>query len=148
RRPPDDFSGRARAASKVITVSQANADYMSQNFGVLKEHIRVIPCGVDLEHFRPAPHTGTNGRGGGAQAAPPLIVCVARQVEVKNLRLLLHSCALLSDRGVKFCCVQVGDGPCRSELEVERARLGLEQIVEMPGAAEQREVLSWWHQAT
>jgi len=33
-------------------------------------------------------------------------------------------------------------------MEETRARLGLDKFVEMPGPAEQREVLKWWQQAT
>src|SRR5262249_35816657 len=73
---------------------------------------------------------------------PPVMVCVARQVAVKNLGLLLDACALLAKRGARFHCVLVGDGTCRGELEAARARLGLAEIVQMPGAAEQSRVLA------
>src|SRR5262249_47826550 len=80
-------------------------------------------------------------------AETPLIVCVARQVTVKNLELLLDACSLLSKRGRNFRCVLVGDGPCRGDLEEKRARLGLKEIVQMPGAAEQADVAKWWQRA-
>jgi glycosyltransferase involved in cell wall biosynthesis len=67
---------------------------------------------------------------------------------VKNLGLLLEACAGLRAHGMEFRCALVGDGPCRGELAAARARLGLEQIVEMPGAAEQATVLAWWQRAT
>src|SRR5207245_8261363 len=34
------------------------------------------------------------------------------------------------------------------ELEAARERFGLAGVVEMPGAAEQTEVLAWWQRAT
>jgi len=46
-----------------------------------------------------------------------------------------------------FECAIVGDGPCRDELETARGRLGLEQTVELVGAAEQAKVLAWWRRA-
>jgi glycosyltransferase involved in cell wall biosynthesis len=141
RKAPVDFAARAAVARAVVTVSQANADYLARAFGVPPSHIRVIPCGVDTERFRPA---GVEDLKSGA----PLIVCVARQVAVKNLGLLLEACSLLAKRGTKFHCVLVGDGPCRVELEEKRERLGLRELVEMPGAAEQGQVLKWWQQAT
>jgi glycosyltransferase involved in cell wall biosynthesis len=137
-RPPLDFGARAAAARAVVTVSEANARYISRSFGVPRGHIRVIPCGVDTELFRP------NGR----RAAPPHVVCVARLVPFKNQSLLLEACALLQQRGRELRCVLVGDGPSRDDLEAVRGRLGLEKTVELVGAADQAQVRAWWQQAT
>src|SRR6266550_4402227 len=73
RKPPADFHERAIAARALVTVSQANADYIHATFNVPGEHIHVIPCGVDTATFRPA-HP--------VESRPPLILCVARHVEV------------------------------------------------------------------
>ena len=139
RKAPPDFRARAAAARGVVTVSQANADYMTQTFGVPPSHIRVIPCGIDPECFKFSEHPAKQ---------LPLIVCVARQVAVKNLGLLLESCALLRNRGVNFRCALIGDGPGRSELEAAHRRLDLEEIVELPGAAEQGAIIGWWQRST
>src|SRR6185436_16833590 len=105
-----DFAQRAAAAKAVVTVSEANAQYIVEKFGVARSHLHVIPCGVDTTRFRPAEKKSES-------SAVPLLVCVARQVKVKNLGVLLQSCALLRDRNITFRCVLVGDGPCREELE-------------------------------
>ena len=123
-----------------MTVSDANRDYIERTFSVPRERIHVIPCGVDTDLFCPLPSTNPAPYVVGHEI-PPLIVCVARLVAVKNLGLLLDACALLAGRGVKFRCALVGEGPLRAELEAKRTHLGLEQLVDMPGAAEQREVL-------
>ena len=173
RKAPLDLAARAAAAGAVVTVSEANAVYLAETFGVPRSHIRVIPCGVDTERFRPPGSKDVqSGREVGPEVGrvcpqislllrraedparrdalprPLLIVCVARQVAVKNLTMLLESCAMLRDNGVNFRCALVGDGPCRGELEIERGRLGLDGIVEMPGAAEQGTILAWWQKAT
>ena len=137
RKPPADLGERAAAAAAVITVCHANAQHLTHAFGVPAGHIRVIPCGVDLERFRPQ----------GCAADPPHIVCVARLVPVKNLELLLHACHQLQSRGIHFRCVIVGEGPCREQLEATRTRLALEGVVALVGAAEQAQVLSWWRKA-
>ena len=140
RKPPADFAARAAAAAVVVTVSEANREHIVRSLSVPAEKLRIIPCGVDTEQFRP---TETKAIGGDA----PLFVCVARHVKVKNLGLLLDACALLRERGVSFRCVSVGDGVCRGELELERAALKLEKTVEFVGAQEQRAVLAWWQRA-
>ena len=141
RKPPPDFVARASEASRVVTVSTANAHYIHKVFGVPASHLRVIPCGVDTDFFQPA--SGDERK----PEEPPRIVCVARQVPVKNLRLLLEACAELRDRGVAFRCVQVGDGKSREELLALRGRLGLGALVEMPGACDHDSVLRHWQSA-
>lgn len=138
RRPPADFAERAATAAAVVTVSEANVRHIVRTFGVPADHIRVIPCGVDVERFCPS----------GPRAQPPHIVCVARLVPVKNHRLLLETCADLRSRGAEFRCVLVGDGSCREELVALRGRLALEGVLEFAGAAEQAEVLAWWQRAS
>jgi len=140
RKPPLDFAARALAARFVITVSNANARHITETFGVPAERLCVIPCGVDTRYFRPTERIQKSSH-------IPLIVCVARHVKVKNLRLLLEVCALLQQRGVEFRCVSIGDGVCRAELEVLRSKLGLVQRVEFLGAQEHGQVLAWWQRA-
>ena len=170
RKPPSDFRERALTARAVVTVSEANADYISQTFDVPAAHLRVIPCGVDTEEFRPAterdrspvaaggetlahgeflspPRSAAAAGGDRPRSEPPWIVCVARHVKVKNLDLLLGACAELNRRGVGFRCALIGDGPFHQDLKSKREELGLECIVEMPGALDQREVLQWWQRA-
>lgn len=138
RRPPADFAARAAAASGVVTVSDANRRYIRETFGVPTDLIHVIPCGVDTDFFTP----------GDGCAEPPLIVCVARLRDVKQLDVLLRACALVRQRGVTFRCAIVGEGPERPALEALRARLGVEDVVEMPGAAEQNDIRAWWQRAS
>jgi colanic acid/amylovoran biosynthesis glycosyltransferase len=141
RKPPADFFERAMAARGVVTVSEANAAYIQNTFKVPKSRVRVIPCGVDIQRFHPAPS--------GAPDEPvPIILCVARHVAVKNLSLLLRACALLKQRGCHYRCIMVGDGPLRTELVAERARLDLAGVVEMPGALTQIEVANLWRRST
>jgi glycosyltransferase involved in cell wall biosynthesis len=137
RRPPHDFGARAAAAAAVVTVSHANARYISATYGVDPRRIAVLPCGVDVDRFTPA----------GPRPDPPHVVCVARLVPVKNLQLLLTACRVLADRGRDFRCVIVGDGRARDELAALRDRLALGPIVELVGPARQSEVLEWWRRA-
>ncbi len=138
RRPPEDFAARAAAARAVVTVSEANVAHLVRTVGIPRARIHVIPCGVDTERFQP----------GGPRAWPPHVVCVARLVPVKNHELLLEVCADLRERGLEFRCVLVGDGRSRGQVEATRAQLGLEELVELVGAAEQAHVLTCWQRAT
>ena len=143
RKPPPDFHARALAARAVITVSQANARHITEHFGVPTDRIHVIPSGVDCELFCPPSSKAREDD----PTQPPLLVCVARHVPVKNLTLLLEVCALLRDRRVKFRCALVGDGPTQADLQATASRLGLGTLVEFAGAATQQEVVKWWQRA-
>lgn len=140
RKPPADFAARAAAARRVVTVSAANADYIVATFGVPRPQLQIISCGVDTELFRPGATS--------VRAQPPLILCVARHVAVKNLELLLDACAALRARGNLFRCVLIGDGSRHEELKARRTALELDDCVELPGAAEQGQVLRWWQCAS
>ncbi len=147
-RAPPDFGARAAAAAAVVTVSEVNARYIAERFGVPRERISVIPCGVDTTRFHPA---GSNGDLSSRQrepAQPPLVLCIARHHPAKNLSLLLDACAILRDHQVRFRCVMIGDGAQRSELEAIREHHGLGQLVEMAGAAGQATVLAWLQRAS
>lgn len=136
RKPPADFAARAADAAALVTVSEANARHIERTFAVARSKLRVISCGIDLARFAPGRSRDRN-----------LIVAVARLNPVKRVDVLLSACAVLRERGVRFRCVVVGDGPCRAGLERQRLDLGLGRHVALVGAAEQNEVAAWWRRA-
>lgn len=138
RKPPADLAERIRVAAAVVTVSQANADHLAGCFGAEAARLHVLPCGVDLDRFTPAPD----------RVEPATIVCVARLRPVKNLGVLLQACRLLKERGTAFRTVVIGEGPSLPELAAERTGLGLEADVHFAGAQDQTAVLDWWQRAT
>jgi len=138
RRPPADLAARVREAAAVVTVSDANADHLVEACGADRARLHVLPCGVDLDRFVPAP----------SRVEPALIVCVARLRPVKNLGVLLQACRLLKDRGLAVRTVVIGEGPSLAELETLRATLDLVQEVSFEGAQDQAAVCAWWQRAT
>lgn len=75
--------------------------------------VTVIPYGVDLDVFRPAPR---------AQRPHPIVGSVGRLSPEKGIDHLLRAVALLRDNGVTVDVVLAGDGPSRESL----GRLALE----------------------
>jgi glycosyltransferase involved in cell wall biosynthesis len=150
RDPPPDFRDRVCASAGLITVSEANARYISHNFDVPLARINVIAPGVDTSRFRPrragddfAESFNSDGVG-----MPGPIVCVARYEPAKNLGLLLRVCSILRDRGVDFRCVMIGEGGDREAIESTRTELGLDKVVELAGAVEQNHVIGFLQRAT
>ncbi len=66
---------------------------------------------------------------------------VGRMVEKKGFPDLLRACALLKERGYRFRCAIYGDGPLQGELEALIAKHGLGDMVALPGAVAQHELL-------
>src|SRR5262249_21976500 len=95
---------------------------------------------VDTSFFKPLEEPQNEKR-------LPLILCVARHVEVKRLSLLMEVCTLLRNRGIQFRCILAGNGPLRPQLLRERASRGLDDVMEMPGAIDQEEVCRYWQRA-
>ncbi|WP_376790592.1 glycosyltransferase family 4 protein [Thermoflexus sp.] len=64
----------------------------------------------------------------------PTIACIANLVEVKGHKYLLEACRILKDKGLRFRCLLVGEGPERRAIEEQIRALNLEDRIEMRGA--------------
>lgn len=70
-----------------------------------------------------------------------LIACIANLIEVKGHRYLIEACKLLQQRGIRFVCHLIGDGPIRRELNDMAQQFGLQQSVRFLGALPHNEVI-------
>ncbi|WP_119070340.1 glycosyltransferase family 4 protein [Rubrobacter indicoceani] len=129
-----DLARKLREAATVVTVSDYNLDYLKKEYGDDARSVVRLYNGLDLEKFFYERSSGPAGT--------PHIVAVGRMVEKKGFSDLLDAAAILKERGVRFQCSIVGSGELESELLAHRARLGLEDVVRMPGPLPQREVMA------
>ena len=77
----------------------------------------------------------------------PLILHVARLVEVKGTRYLLGAFATLARKYDRVQLLIIGDGPLRRQLHALTASLGMRDRVEFLGAVPHVAVLSWMRKA-
>lgn len=77
----------------------------------------------------------------------PLILHVARLVEVKGTRYLLRAFATVARKYDRVQLVIIGDGPLRRQLHALTASLGMRDRVEFLGAVPHVAVLSWMRKA-
>jgi glycosyltransferase involved in cell wall biosynthesis len=127
----------------VIAVSESTKRDLVRR-GMHEGLIRVVPNGIDLDYFTPAP---------GARAARPTLVSVGRLKKYKRLDLIVDAVALLVGQGVDVDLLIVGDGDRRAALDAQVARLGLAGRVKLLGFvsdSEKRDVLraAWVHVLT
>jgi glycosyltransferase involved in cell wall biosynthesis len=120
--------------------TQFNRDYLVREHGADAARIQVMPFGVDVETFRPREPADGPAPGAPAADGTVRIVSVGRLVWQKAHGLLLGACARLCGRGIALRLTIVGEGEERPALEALRARLGLEGVVDLPGAAGEDEV--------
>ncbi|MHC4081000.1 MAG: glycosyltransferase [Planctomycetota bacterium] len=125
---------KLEAAAFAITVSSYNKALMVDEGGDhVRDKIHVIYGGVDTDRLSP--------RAGAEPDGPFRILCVARFEEVKGHACLVEACRLLRDRGVRFECHLIGDGPLWPTVEKQIARAGLAGHVEAPGACPYAQVV-------
>ena len=128
------LAAKVEAAAFAITVSSFNKDVMVEECGPhAHEKIHVVYGGVDLDRL-PGPREARPG-------GPFRVLCVARFEEVKGHACLVEACRLLRDRGVRFECHLVGDGPLRERLTRQVAGAGLGNRVVLHGACAYGDVL-------
>jgi len=155
---------KIRAARHVATCTAYNKAYLLAVVGPdVAGKISCIPHGLELERYRPAPHTnGTQANGSqgkephtnGANAngayanGRPVILSVGQLAERKGLEPLLEGCDALRKRGYEFDVHIVGQGPQRARLEATIDRLGLGDTVTLHGALPHEAVIDQYERAT
>jgi len=102
--------------------------------------LRLIRNGVPLDEL-----TFRDGR---VASDPPIVLAAGYLCPKKGFDVLLKACSILSQRGVRFRCVLVGDGKERKNLAKLRNELGLENEVEMPGNLCIDDLRNWYYHAT
>lgn len=117
---------RFRRAAAVIALSDAIAKEVAA-VGVRPERIHRVPPGIAIES------PGWPTMVSEPDPAAPLIVAIAALTHEKGIDVLLESAALLRTTHPAARWLVFGDGIERGALEARRQRLGLEEIVSLPG---------------
>jgi lipopolysaccharide/colanic/teichoic acid biosynthesis glycosyltransferase/glycosyltransferase involved in cell wall biosynthesis len=128
--------GRAR---RVVINSPGFLPFLS-GYGVPDEKIRIIPNGVDVDHFDPAMRGEALRRSWGAEER--FVVLYAGALGPANgLEVVLDAAAVL--RGTSALFVLVGDGKARGGLVASAAARGLDNVCFVPAQPKRamREVL-------
>lgn len=126
-----------------VAVSHSTRDDLVGR-GLKAELIEVIPNGIDIERFSPAPSE---------KSVSPRLVFVGRLKEYKRVDLILEAVARLEARGVRVDFDVVGKGERESALRAHAERLGLNDRVRFHGFVSEDEKLdllrrSWIHVLT
>ncbi|MEI2720553.1 MAG: glycosyltransferase family 4 protein [Gemmatimonadales bacterium] len=121
---------RYRRAAAVIALSEAIAAQVAAA-GVPAHRTHRVPPAVDLARLDPPPPWPT-----GLQQPDPAsrwITVIAALTPEKGVDLLLEAAALVARELPAVRWLVLGDGSERASLEARRHRLGLDDVVAMPG---------------
>ncbi|HTY56928.1 MAG TPA: glycosyltransferase, partial [Candidatus Binataceae bacterium] len=118
-----------RAVDGVAAISSKVAETLIAA-GVSREHLRIVPSGVDCDHFRPASSTEREAAKArlGISRDDFLIGTVGMLEERKGHRYLLEAMAMLNRtraEGSHLKCAIGGDGEMRDELAELARKLGI-----------------------
>jgi colanic acid/amylovoran biosynthesis glycosyltransferase len=118
-------------ASFVVTVTDYSANRLKAEYPVASKKIVRVYNGLDISVFKTA-HPTTN---------PFRIIAVGRLIEKKGWSYLVEACALLRDKGMKFDCRIVGDGPDQETLERLIQERSLGESVQLVGPQSQSQII-------
>jgi glycosyltransferase involved in cell wall biosynthesis len=137
-----DLARRMATATATLTCTAFNARHLHGIAGE-RAQVELAYHGIDTERFQAKVET----HGAPEKAEIPTVLTVGRFSEKKGLEDLIHACALLRDRGVRFRCVMVGYGALEDRLKELRGALRLNGLIEMPGRLAQPEVIAQYRRA-
>lgn len=133
------LSDLIRHASFVVTETNFSRDWLQERYPDHAVKIHRVYNGIDLSLFpEEALAVATAVRN--PATSTPHIVSIGRCVEKKGFSDLIDACAVLRERGIKFECSIVGDGPLEESLCAQVRQRGLQSMVRLTGSLPQAEV--------
>jgi len=125
----------ARKTDAVVAVSDALGSYLSQRLDVPRDHLHVIPNGVDVSRFKARAPSGALRHEFKLAEGQPIIGSVGRLEAVKGYDVVIRAFARLP-RGPEAAppvLVIAGEGSERAGLERLASELGVANRVFLPG---------------
>jgi D-inositol-3-phosphate glycosyltransferase len=125
-----------RMCQRILAATEREKDQLIGYYGASAERISVVPCGVNLERFRPLSKISAR-RSLGYGAHEAVVLFVGRLAPVKGIDRLLTAFSYLANQNESLRLVVIGgDGQHTPELrELVRLsrRLGIERAVTFAG---------------
>lgn len=131
-------------ADAVVVNSSATKEACQEVYPALET--QVIPMGIDMEMFSPAPKPQSLVQKYSLNSKFTILF-TGRLTKVKGVIYLLQALVMLKDKNPNFKALIIGDGPDRPELVAYVAEHGLEDNVEFLGWVDKAELPQYYHAA-
>ena len=124
-------------ASQILLSSSPLKNAISKNFNIHKSKLNLLPNPVDEHLFtlRKIPESKSQFT----------IVCISLFRPEKRIDLVLESFNTLVHSGIKAKLKLIGDGPLKHEIENQIQKLGISDLVELPGYLSQSRIVEDLH---
>ena len=124
-------------ASQILLSSSPLKNAISKNFNTHKSKLNLLPNPVDENLFtlRKVPNINPQF----------IIVCISLFRPEKRIDLVLESFNNLVHSGIKAKLKLIGDGPLKHEIENKIQKLGISDLVELPGYLPQKRIIDELH---
>ena len=124
-------------ASQILLSSAPLKNAISKNFNTHKSKLNLLPNPVDEHLFtlRKIPESKSQFT----------IVCISLFRPEKRIDLVLESFNTLVHSGIKAKLKLIGDGPLKHEIENQIQKLGISDLVELPGYLSQNRIVEELH---
>jgi len=124
-------------ASQILLSSSSLKNAISKNFNTHKSKLNILPNPVDESLFtlRKMPNNKPQFT----------IVCISLFRPEKRIDLVLESFNNLVRSGIKAKLKLIGDGPLKHEIENQIQKLGISDLVELPGYLSQKRIIDELH---
>jgi len=130
----------AKQLNAVVTVSEASAIDIAEDFAVKPEAIRVMPLGVDIDVFRPL--------SGVQREAFRLMTTASADAPLKGLPVLLEAIALLRPQFPELTLTLIGKPKADGETRRLIDALGLEDAIDYRHGISTEEMVACYARAT
>ena len=124
-------------ASQILLSSSSLKNAISKNFNTHKSKLNLLPNPVDENLFtlRKVPNINPQF----------IIVCISLFRPEKRIDLVLESFHNLFHSGIKVKLKLIGDGPLKHDIENQIQKLGISDLVELPGYLPQNRIVEELH---
>ena len=138
----------ALGCERIIAATEKEKDELVCRYGALPERIRVVPCGVNLDRFRPLDKKSVRHRIGFGDEK--IVLYVGRIESVKGIERLVRATSYLdNDQGLRLVII---GGDEHSRAEVDRLKrlardIHIEETVDFRGLVEHEELPYFYNAA-
>ena len=123
-----------RHAKFIASISNYNKKFVLNKYpSIDSDKIKIVHCGIEIQNAQPHSNKSNNFFS---------IITVGRLVEQKGFKFLIQACNILKhNHDIKFLCKIIGEGKDRQKLEKIITHYELGDVVFLPGAMDQEQVL-------
>jgi glycosyltransferase involved in cell wall biosynthesis len=124
-------------ATRVVTISEYNRQYLDSVLACSPKGVTVIPHGIDLGFIPQKPRSHPDCRAGKELR----ILSVGSLIGKKGHIYLVEACHLLKEQGLPIACSIIGGGPDEAALQRRIDSLGMQHQIKLLGPRPHPEVL-------